>query len=207
MSGRRAEAARNDTRILEAARAVFTADPQAPITAVAKRAGVGISALYSRYGSKEALVQKICHDGLAIAVRETEAALERIRGGDDHWEVFASFMTAMTDASTSSMTLALAGTFTPKPEMFTLAQRANKLMTKLFEDIRDVLHPGVVVHDISLVFELVAAIKIGDAARTRELRHRYLAVILDGLRYQPGAELPGPPPRWQELSERWRPRG
>ena len=84
MSGRRAEAARNDTRILEAARAVFVADPQAPITAVAKQAGVGISALYSRYGSKEALVQKICYDGLAIAVRETETALERLRGGDDH---------------------------------------------------------------------------------------------------------------------------
>lgn len=207
MSGRRAEAARNDTRILEAARAVFIADPQAPITAVAKHAGVGISALYSRYGSKEALVQKICHDGLAIAVRETEAAVERIRGGDDHWEVFASFMTAMTDASTSSMTLALAGTFTPSPEMFALAQRADKLMTELFEGIRDVLHPDVVVHDVSLVFELVAAIKLADAARTRELRHRYLAVILDGLRDRAGAELPGPPPRWQELSERWRPRG
>ena len=207
MSGRRGEAARNDTRILEAARAVFTADPQAPITAVAKRAGVGISALYSRYGSKEALVQKICHDGLAIAVRETEAALERLRGGDDHWEVFASFMTAMTDASTSSMTLALAGTFTPTMEMFALATRADQLVTDLFAGLRDVLRPDMVVHDISLVFELVAAIKLGDAARTRELRHRYLAVILDGLRGRAGAELPGPPPRWQELTDRWRPHG
>ena len=52
LSGRRAEAARNDRRILEAAREVFVADPSAPIAAVAARAGVGIGALYRRYGSK-----------------------------------------------------------------------------------------------------------------------------------------------------------
>src|SRR5580704_4810648 len=48
LSGRQAEAARNDRRILESARAVFVADPAAPITAVARHAGVGISALYTR---------------------------------------------------------------------------------------------------------------------------------------------------------------
>ena len=46
LSGRRREAALNDERILEAARDVFVADPGAPINEVAKRAGVGISALY-----------------------------------------------------------------------------------------------------------------------------------------------------------------
>jgi hypothetical protein len=42
LSGRRAQAARNDQRILEAARAAFVADADAPIAAVAERAGVGI---------------------------------------------------------------------------------------------------------------------------------------------------------------------
>src|SRR5581483_6965857 len=42
LSGRQAEAARNDQRILDSARKVFIADPGAPITAVAKHAGVGI---------------------------------------------------------------------------------------------------------------------------------------------------------------------
>src|SRR3712207_6956035 len=36
LSGRRAEAARNDRRILEAAREVFVADPSVPIAAVAR---------------------------------------------------------------------------------------------------------------------------------------------------------------------------
>jgi hypothetical protein len=42
LSGRRRQAARNDQRILKAARDVFVADPSAPISDVAKRAGVGI---------------------------------------------------------------------------------------------------------------------------------------------------------------------
>src|SRR3954447_23180646 len=61
-SGRRAQAARNDAAILEAARAVFIANPSAPIAEVAKRAGVGISALYRRYASKEALLHELCAD-------------------------------------------------------------------------------------------------------------------------------------------------
>src|SRR6516165_7880870 len=91
LSGRQAEAARNDLRILESARAVFVADPGAPITAVAKHAGVGISALYTRYGSKEELLRTLCTDGLQTFVQETEAAIERVKQGHDHWQVFAEF--------------------------------------------------------------------------------------------------------------------
>src|SRR6516225_11825153 len=92
LSGRQAEAARNDRRILESARAVFVADPGAPITAVAKHAGVGISALYTRYGSKEELLRTLCTDGLVIVIDETEAAIERLKKGDDRWAVFTDFM-------------------------------------------------------------------------------------------------------------------
>ena len=211
LSGRQAEAARNDLRILESARAVFVADPGAPITAVAKHAGVGISALYTRYGSKEELLRTLCTDGLLIVISETEAAIERVKAGHDHWQVFADFMRHLTDADTSSMTRAFAGRFAPTPEMFALANRSAELMAEFFGEIRGVLRPDLVLHDISLVFELVAAIKFHSAERTTQLRHRYLALILDGLRASdaPHAadreDLPGPPPAWPELSERWVP--
>ena len=56
------------------------------------------------------------------------------------------------------------------------------------------------------MFELVAAIKFASPERTTELRHRYLTVILDGLRADATkSDLPGPPPAWPELSERWIP--
>lgn len=205
LSGRQAEAARNDGRILKSARAVFVADPGAPITAVAKHAGVGISALYTRYASKEELLRTLCTDGLSRLVAETEAALEQAKNGRDHWEVFADFMRNLVDADTSSMTRALAGKFTPTPDMFALANHSSELMDELFALIRDVLRPDAVLHDLSLIFELVAAIKVSTPERTKELRHRYLALILDGLRARDRQELPGPPPAWQELSERWIP--
>jgi len=200
LSGRRAQAARNDRLILEAARAVFVEDPGAPISAVARRAGVGISALYARYASKDELLRTLCHDGLARFVAETEAALADAR---EPWAAFRDYAERLVEADTSSLTLALAGRFTPTPEMFALAERANALSERLFERTRATLRPGVDVHDISLVFELVAAIRVADPARTRLLRRRYLAVILDGLRAPDGEPLPGPPPSWRELGERW----
>jgi AcrR family transcriptional regulator len=201
LSGRRAQAARNDEVILEAARAVFIADPAAPITAVARQAGVGISALYSRYGSKEELLRTLCHLGLQRYVEETEAALADERRP---WLVLRDWMRALVDAGTSSLTLALAGSFTPTPEMTALAERANQLGLEVFERIRSALRPEVEVHDLSLALELVAAVALQDPARTVELRHRYLAVILDGLRDgAPEEPLPGPAPTWQEMSERW----
>jgi AcrR family transcriptional regulator len=202
LSGRRVQAARNDQLILDSARAVFIADPAAPITAVAKHAGVGISALYSRYGSKEELLRKLCSDGLETFVAETEAALADDR---DHWTVLTSYMRRLVDADTSSMTVALAGTFTPTEEMFTLAARGGRLLDELVDRISDVLRPGAGAHDLSVVTELVASVKEPDTGRTRELRQRYLAVILDGLRAEHSDPLPASPPTWQEISGRWQP--
>src|SRR5260370_12655858 len=125
MSGRQAEAARNDQRILDSARAVFVADPGAPITAVAKRAHVGISALYTRYSSKEELLRTLCTDGLLIVVKETETALERVRKGEDRWRGFADLLRHLAPAHTSSMTRALPGPLPPPPDLYAPAQLSS----------------------------------------------------------------------------------
>jgi AcrR family transcriptional regulator len=202
LSGRRAEAARNDERILEAARTVFVADPNAPIAAVAKEAGVGISALYNRYGSKEELLRVICMDGLQRFIAEVETALADDR---DPWTVFAEFMQRAVDADTNSLTAALAGTFTPTQEMFTEGARANELMVELFERTRKagVLRPDLEVHDLSKVFEQLAAVRGADPERTRQLRHRYLALLLDAIHSPSPTPLPGPAPTWEEINARW----
>ena len=75
LSGRRREAARNDIEILAAAREVFLADPSAPISAVADRAKVGISALYRRYASKDDLLRELARDGLVRYITELDRAL------------------------------------------------------------------------------------------------------------------------------------
>ena len=59
--GRQAEARRNDRAVLDAARDVFSAQgADAPVSAVAERAGVGVGTLYRRYGSKTELLQRMC---------------------------------------------------------------------------------------------------------------------------------------------------
>ena len=107
LSDRRAQAAHNDQAILEAARAVFVADPSAPISAVANQAGVGMSALYRRYPSNEELLRRLSGDGLRRYLTEAEAALA---DHGDPWAALAGFMGRIVDADTHSLTLRLAGT-------------------------------------------------------------------------------------------------
>jgi AcrR family transcriptional regulator len=205
MSGRKAQAARNDQVILEAARAVFIADPGAPISAVAERARVGISALYRRYASKEDLLRKLCGDGLRRYIAEAEATLADDR---DPWTAFADFMRRAVAADTASLTQRLAGTFTPTEEQFRDATRARELNDEIFQRTSDagVIRPDVTVGDIPMLFEQLAGIQLGDEERSHELRQRYLGVILDGLRNPSQTPLPGQPPGWDELTVRWTPR-
>lgn len=202
--GRRAEAARNDERILESARAVFVADPAAPISAVAAHAGVGVGALYRRYPSKEELLRRLAADGLRRFIGAAEAALADTGGA---WEAFAGFMRACVDAETNSLTQRLAGTFTPTEALYREAGRAQGLLTALVERTKAAgeLRADLEVTDVSLVLEQVAAVRIGDRRRTNELRHRYLTLALGALRTPAAQPLPGSAPGWEELSARWNP--
>ncbi|MGH3147389.1 MAG: TetR/AcrR family transcriptional regulator [Rubrobacter sp.] len=202
LSGRRAQAARNDGRILDAAREVFTADPGAPISAVAERAGVGISALYRRYGSKEELLQRLCAEGLQTYIA---AASDALSDGGDPWIAFADFMRRVVDADTHSLTLRLAGTFTPTEELTRESRRAQELNVRLFGRTMAAggIRPDITVDDISMLLEQLAAVRVADERRTLQLRHRYLALFLDALHVPSGSTLPGPPPGWEEISQRW----
>jgi AcrR family transcriptional regulator len=204
LSGRRAEAARNDERILESARAVFIADPGAPISAVAEHAGVGVGALYRRYESKEELLRRVCADGLQRFIAAAEAALA---DHGDEWEAFAGFMRSCVDADTNSLTQRLAGTFTPTEDLYREAGRAQGLLTALFDRTQaaGAIRADLVVNDVGLLLEQVAALRVGDEPRTHELRHRYLALLLTAVRAPSDEPLPGPPPGWEEIAARWNP--
>jgi len=200
LSGRRAQAAANDERILEAARAVFVADPGAPIAAVAARAGVGISALYRRYASKDDLVRAIVGEGLARYIEEISGALE-----GDPWTAFTAFMERVVDADLHSMTSRLAGTFEPTPELTEAGTRAGALNARLFERLQGVIRADLDVNDLSFLLEQIASVRLRDPNRTRELRRRYLALTLAAMRTSDIEPLPGPPPSWQDNAGRWEP--
>jgi AcrR family transcriptional regulator len=197
LSGRRAQAARNDELIMNAAREVFVADPTAPIAAVAERAGVGISALYRRYGSKEDMLRRLCADGLETYIRISEKA---------PWETFVAFARSVVSADTHAMTISLAGTFTTTPELMELAQRCDERVRAVIEQAHasGVLRADVTHTDFGLLFEQLSSVRRGSPERTAELRERYLALLLDSLHTPPRHEpLPGPPPRPGEFADRW----
>jgi AcrR family transcriptional regulator len=203
LSGRRGEARRNDATILESARAVFVADPDAPVSAVAERAGVGISSLYRRYASKEALLRKLCGDGLQLYIDITQTALD---DDGDSWDVFAAFMTRIVEADTHTLTVNLAGRFSPTEELFRNGQLADELNERLVARAQaaGVLRPDVNAHDLSHVFEQIARIHGDTPERTAQLRHRYLILHLDALRAPGQTPLPGPAPTAEEQHARWR---
>lgn len=201
LPGRRGQALRNDALILEAARDVFLRDPKAPIAAVADRAGVGISALYRRYPAKEDLLRQLCQDGLRRFIAEAEAAA----GDPDGWRALTGFLERIVEADVHSLTVHLAGTFTPTGQMHQDAQRAAVLTSALVDRAQASgrLRGDIVPDDLGLLLEGCAAIRIPDPVRTSQLRRRYLALFLDGLASEPGPALPGPPPLGQELNWRW----
>ncbi|TDC63144.1 TetR/AcrR family transcriptional regulator [Actinomadura sp. GC306] len=202
MNGRKAQAARNDEVIREAARAVFTADPGAPIAAVAERAGVGISALYRRYQSKEDLLQKLADEGMDRYLAQVEAALA---DEGDPWEVFAAFMRRCLDIGAGSLTMRHAGGFEVTEAMSRKGREIHHATERLLERTREAgaLRPDVEVGDVSVILEHLHGIRIGDDERRNRLQHRYLALLLDGLRRTDAGKLPGPAPTWNELRGRY----
>ena len=157
LSGRRGQARRNDELILESARAVFIADPDAPIAAVAKHAGVGVSALYRRYAGKEELLRKLCGDGLRLYVQIARRAVEE-GTEDDPWDTFARFMRRIVEADTHTLTINLAGRFQPTEDLAAegaTAEELNALIVKRAQKA-GVLRRDIGPHDLSHIFEQIA---------------------------------------------------
>lgn len=101
--------------------------------------------------------------------------------------------------------LRLAGTFKPNKKLYGEARKAEALNIELFERTKasGVLRSDIEVADIALLFEQLAAIRIGSARRTALLRQRYLTLLFDALRAAGPTALPGPSPTLDEVNSRW----
>lgn len=201
--GRSQEAGRNDERILRAAREVFVADPAAPIAMVARRAGVGISALYRRYPSKDALLGTLCAEGQSIYIAEAERALA---DDGDPWAAYVAFLRRIVAADTHALSARLAGTFTPTARHQADAMRLATLGQALFARTQaaGAIRPDVTFLDVGFMLELIAGLRWPDPDRSAALRQRFLTLLIDGI-HTAGAPLPGLPPTWAEQEERWVP--
>jgi AcrR family transcriptional regulator len=207
LPGRQSEARRNDAKILAAARAVFVANPDAPIAAVAEQAGVNIASLYRRFASKEDVLRRLCADGLLTYLEIARRAVDALEVLDP-WDAFVTFMKEIVEADTLALTVKLAGRFQPTEDMAGHAVEAFTLNQRIVARAQaaGVLRDDVDPNDLSFVFEQVSSVRAPTPERTPELRARYLALHLDALRAPGRRRLPGPPPSDDEISARWRPR-
>ncbi|HEY3872390.1 MAG TPA: helix-turn-helix domain-containing protein [Actinocrinis sp.] len=198
--GRQAEAARNDIRVLEAAREVFGRHgAAATVAAVAEQAGVGIGSLYRRYGSKDDLLRHLC---LASMQQSIEAAQDAL-AADDAWLGLAGYVRACV-ANRIGALAPLAGTIETTPEMWEASARGRQLVGELVARAQrgGTLRTDVTVLDIAWLIELFG--RSGPEHEDDGVRSRLLSIALGGLRAVPGAEpLPGPPPDVADYVRRW----
>jgi AcrR family transcriptional regulator len=193
--GRYAEAARNDQAILAAAREVFTRDGfDAPVAAVAARAGVGIGSLYRRYGSKEQLLQHLC----VLAMEQSIAAAREAAALPDPWDALVAYVRACVGFGAGAFAPA-AGLIATTERMWTTALTARSLADDLVARAHaaGALRPDATALDIAVLIECLGRYAVA-SRDTEELnaRDRLLALALTGLRA--GPPLPGhpPPPAW-----------
>ncbi|WP_255474589.1 TetR/AcrR family transcriptional regulator [Micromonospora sp. AMSO31t] len=188
-----------------AAREVFLADPDAPVSAVAARAGVGISALYRRYPGKQDLLRALASDGLARYIADLEDALS---AEAPPWDAYVTCLHRVVEGGGQALAQRLAGTFAPTPELTRMAEQATRLADTLLDRVRESgdLRDDVSGADIVLLLETVMLVDLPGADRGVALRHRYLALLLQALHNPVEAPLPGVPARQEDLVARWRSR-
>jgi AcrR family transcriptional regulator len=196
--GRQAEAARNDERLLEAAREIVATEGiDAPVAAIAARAGVGIGSLYRRYGSKVEMLQRLC----VVAMEQAIAAAEDALADADPWRGLTRYVQTCV-AFHSGALAPLAGHIPTTATMNETAAHSFDLLGALVG--RAPLRPDVSSVDVARLVELFARTRPRDAAVQDVTAHdRLLTIALDGLRTREPTKLPGRKQRRKDYVRRW----
>ncbi|MFD0471391.1 TetR/AcrR family transcriptional regulator [Nonomuraea thailandensis] len=162
--GRQAEAARNDLRLLRAAHEVFTTQGfDAPVSAIAKQAGVGMGSLYRRYRTKEELLQRLCLIAMERVVEAAQAGLAE----PDPWQGLALYVRTCV-ANRSGALAPVAGTIEVTDEMWRTSRLADEAAERLVARAHEagVLRSDVSMLDISLLMEQFSRPAAGPPTRS-----------------------------------------
>ncbi|MEU8135728.1 TetR/AcrR family transcriptional regulator [Streptodolium elevatio] len=202
--GRQAEAARNDLRLLAAAREVFTTQgADAPVSAVAERAGVGIASLYRRYGTKEELLQRLT----VLAAEQYSEAARAALAVEDPWEGLCHYVRECVAFGPGSLA-PIAGTVRFTEEMAEAGRRSDELAEQVVARAHraGVLRADATTIDVFLVIEQFSRRPPVPTSEDANARERLVALVLDGLRARADNAdfpLPGHAPTAERYDELW----
>ena len=185
----RRDAERNRRRIIEAARELCaTRGLEATLNEVAHHANLGVGTVYRRFPTKEALFEAIFEDGVDQLVALAETALE----AENSWDGFAWFVQQMTESTATDRGL--------REVAFSRAccggrvdagrTRLDPVVTKLVERAqRDgYLRPEIRSTDVPLLGLMAGAVSEYSDGLSADLWRRYVAILLQGMRCQPGLD-------------------
>jgi AcrR family transcriptional regulator len=184
----RADAIRNRERVLEAAKAVFSAGgPEASLEAVARRAGVGIGTLYRHFPTREALFEAVYRR----EVQQLSELAEQLKSEADPVDALRRWLRSNVEfvATKKGMSAALALAVQSSSELTAFSfDRLTKAVGALLDRA---VAAGEIRSDISpedLLRALVGMCYLHDQPGWQKSVVRLLDVFVDGLRVQTSAD-------------------
>jgi AcrR family transcriptional regulator len=194
----RADAARNRTRVLDAARTAFAeAGLDVGVEEIARRAGVGKGTLYRRFTTKEALVRAIFEDIL----EEVERMTDDIEREPDPRAAFAHYLDAAARMQASNqgfydvVAQRLGAAALTQDQRRRFLDAAERPLRRAQE--AGVVRADLVPEDVQLMLRMLGATTrpAPDGRSMDEHWPRYLGLLLDATR--PAAATPLPAEPWR----------
>ncbi|WP_460105152.1 TetR/AcrR family transcriptional regulator [Streptomyces sp. YKOK-J1] len=180
-SPRRSDAQRNRERILEVALVELTRCADAPLSAIAKKAGVGQGTFYRNFPNREALVLEIYRHEIqqvadsAAQLLRTRPPEEALRAWMDRLAEFAMAKAGLADAIRQ-----VTGTpGSPAKPTHTPVTSAAELLLRANEEA-GTIRPGITADDFILAIAGLWQLDPHDNWRSRATR--LLDLVMDGLR-------------------------
>jgi AcrR family transcriptional regulator len=204
----RADARRNRDQIIVAARTIFAEQgPDVPMEEIARAAAVGVGTLYRRFPDRDALISAVARDNFGRVLTEARAAVAE---EPTAWEALVRLLRQSRELKLSvqlAMVSPMAASIIREDPM------TDEFRRVLLSELDAVVHAAqaegslrkdIDTGDVAMLFSLLLRQISTRPDGSPRKRSRYdqaariapdrcMALMLDGLRAQPGSPLPGRP--------------
>ncbi|HEX3787451.1 MAG TPA: TetR/AcrR family transcriptional regulator [Pseudonocardiaceae bacterium] len=195
----RADARRNRDQILAAASALFVEQgPDVPMDEVARRAGIGVGTLYRRFPDRGALIRAVARDNLARVLADARAAVAE---EPTAWLALVRMLRRSVPLQLTVYLAWLSPLASAIIQDDPMTYQVRDLLVEMLDELvraaqaEGQLRPDIGPGDVKVLVSLLLRHLGGppDERAAQLVTDRALAIMLDGLRAQPGSTLPGCP--------------